>query len=147
MATDLSSDISYHSHYIKFRGNSTTSFSFSVQLWNLADFKNATIRIALSVLPLPLSGGNLYKFKTGIELIIKNNGIGFIGSEGQVSYFQRNILCAYYHLTIFSLPSMTNRIYRSIISFFPLFTLSNIQIFTLSCNSLSEKKNKFSNNF
>lgn len=84
IATDFTITLDYHSHFIKFQGK-PTSFSFSIQLWNLVEFKNATMKIALSVFPFPLSGEVLYNFKTGIELVIKNGGIGFIGSKGEVS--------------------------------------------------------------
>lgn len=88
-ATSTFSDLSIHTHFIKFPPE-TQEFKPSILLWNLGDFKNATIRMAFSALPLPLSGKILREMNAGIELIISPFKVNFTAKDTEVKYICHN---------------------------------------------------------
>lgn len=88
-ATSTFSDLSVYTHFIKFPPG-TQEFKPSILLWNLGDFKNATIRIAFSALPLPLSGKTLREMNAGIELTISPFKVNFTAKDTEVTYICHN---------------------------------------------------------
>ncbi|XP_066257101.1 uncharacterized protein [Euwallacea similis] len=59
-------------HYTDFNGTALTDIKFSIKLWNSDDFNEASARLVLSVLALPLTGQEIEDLGVGIEIFISN---------------------------------------------------------------------------
>lgn len=84
IATSIVQDQPFYNHFIKFTNRNSASLKLSIQLWNLADFKNATLKLGFFALPVPLSGSHLKEMNTGIELYISQKQIGFVTTPSEV---------------------------------------------------------------
>ncbi len=73
--TLLKTEPFYH-HFIKIPQNET-GLHITIQLWHLAEFRNATLKVLLSVLPLPLDGHNMRNLHSGLEIFFNNSHLGF----------------------------------------------------------------------
>ncbi|XP_060536177.1 uncharacterized protein LOC132708084 [Cylas formicarius] len=60
-------------HYTDFNGSTFTNLTFGLRLWDSDNINNASARLVLSVLALPVTGKELHHLGIGIEVYISNN--------------------------------------------------------------------------
>ncbi|XP_076269016.1 LOW QUALITY PROTEIN: uncharacterized protein LOC143201686 [Rhynchophorus ferrugineus] len=65
-----------YTHYTDFNGSAMASLKFDLKLWNSDDFNNASARLVLSVLALPLTGKEIDVLGVGVEIFISNKQSG-----------------------------------------------------------------------
>lgn len=68
----FSKDSDVYMHYTDFN-DTLTNVSFGVKLWDSDSFLEASARLVLTLIPLPLSGLELKYAGVGIEIVIGNN--------------------------------------------------------------------------
>ncbi|KAJ8925711.1 hypothetical protein NQ315_009558 [Exocentrus adspersus] len=59
-------------HYTDFNG-SLSNFTFGIKLWDSDSYLDASARLVLSVMPLPLTGKEIDDVGVGLEILIGNN--------------------------------------------------------------------------
>lgn len=69
VVNQFSKNINFLDNYL---GSVLTELKFGLKLWNSDTTNNASARLVLSVLALPLTGPEIDKFGVGIEIFISN---------------------------------------------------------------------------
>uniref|UniRef100_A0A8D8Z4M7 Uncharacterized protein n=1 Tax=Cacopsylla melanoneura TaxID=428564 RepID=A0A8D8Z4M7_9HEMI len=73
--TDTVDSPSIHTHYSStFLREDDSTILFGIKLWNPVQWGSAKLRLALSMVPLALSGKMLRKMNVGLEIVIAWNG-------------------------------------------------------------------------
>lgn len=108
-------DNSKYTHFTRFN-NTDQSLNFGLTLWSSDDFRNASVYILLSALPIPVYPMDVTRLGIGIEIFISNNKTGltqnnredivWVNSSGLISSKQYSNFSLEWHSTFITLTNM-----------------------------------------